>query len=161
VGVEFELHARKEYKSAADGFVREDRSPGDREQTEALVAAMDGALVYAIAMGREIDEAKARALVDAGPTRASGARDRGLFRPVAYDDDLPTLLGAPIADAGRWYVRRRAGLDRRPLFSRKKVIAVVEVHGAIASARSPLARAIGQVADADQVVADLRAAERD
>jgi protease-4 len=161
VGVEFELHARKEYKSAADGFTREDRSPGDREQTEVLVAAMERALVGAIAEGREIDEEKARGIVDAGPTRASVACERGLFDHVAYDDDLPTLLGAPIADAGRWYVRRRAGRDRRPLFSRKKIIAVVEVHGAIASTRSPFARALGQVADADQVVADLRAAERD
>ena len=164
VGVSVELHARKEFKSAGDGAVRDDRSPADRLQTEAMVSAIDRALVFAIAEGRGIDEAAARAIIDAGPTRASTAKARGLIDLVGYDDDLPALLGARITTAGRYLARRRSGRDRfsyAAMFRRRKVIAIVQVHGTIASGGNPLARALGPVATAEQVVADLRAAEKD
>ncbi|MEO7096926.1 MAG: signal peptide peptidase SppA, partial [Polyangiales bacterium] len=164
IGVSVELHARKEFKSAGDGAVRDDRSPADRLQTEAMVTAIDRALVFAIAEGRGIDEAAARAIVDAGPTRASTAKTRGLIDLVGHDDDLPTLLGTKIVSARRFLVRRRSGLDRfsyAAMFRRRKVIAIVQVHGTIASGGNPLARALGPIATAEQVVADLRAAERD
>jgi len=161
IGIDVELHARKEFKSAADRLTRESRSEPDRVQTEALLDAVDRALVDAIAQGRAIDPARAREIVDAGPTRASVAKERGLVDLLGHDDDLSTLLGAKIEKAASYFVRRRSGRDLRPLLFRKRVIGVVQVHGGITSVTSPLARALGPVADEAQVVADLRAAERD
>ena len=161
LGVDVEVHARKEYKSAGDGMIREQRSEADRAQTEAIIGAIDHALVAAIGEGRGVDPLAARALVDAGPTRASVAKERGLVDLLGHDDELPTLLGARLIPADRYLARRGAGRAPRPWFGRRKVIAIVEVHGAIASTHSPLARALGPVAAAEQVVADLRAAERD
>ncbi len=159
LGVDVELHARKDYKSAADGFARDNRSPGDREQTEVLVGALHDALLNAIAEGRGIDLEAARALVDAGPTRAAVAKERGLVDLLGHDDDLPALLDARIVPAGS-YLRARRATKLRPFFARP-VIGVVEVHGNITSGGSPLARAFGALALQEQVVADLRAAERD
>jgi protease-4 len=160
-GIDVELHARKEFKSAGDRLAREGRSDADRLQTEALLDAIDGALVDAIAAGRHVDVAAARALIDQGPTRASVAKARGLIDLLAWDDELPDALGAPIVPVGPWFRRRRAGLDARPLLRRRRAIAVVEVHGGIASTASPLALSMGPVALADQVIAELRACERD
>ena len=161
-GLDVELHARKEFKSAADGLVRSDRSPGDRLQSTAIVEAIDRALVSAIADGRKLDDVAARALLDAGPTRASVAKERGLIDLVGHDDDLEVLLGAKLQPASRYLEKRRALRDLRPLLPRRrKVIAIVEVHGTITSGATPLARAMGPVALEEQVVADLRAAERD
>jgi protease-4 len=160
-GVDVELMARKEFKSAGDRLAREGRSDADRLQTEALLDAIAGALIAAIAEGRRVEPEAARALIDLGPTRASVAKARGLVDLLAWDDELPEALGAKIVPAGPWFARRRAGLDARPLLRRRRAIAVVEVHGSITSAASPLARSMGPVAVADQVIAELRACERD
>ncbi len=160
-GIDVELHARKEFKSAGDRLAREGRSEADRQQTEALLDAIDGALIAALAEGRGVTEAAARALVDLGPTRASEAKARGLVDLLAWDDELPDVLGAPIVAAGPYLARRRAGRDRRPWLLRRRAVAVVDVHGAITSQASPLALSAGPVALADQIIAELRACERD
>jgi protease-4 len=161
IGIDVEVHARKEFKSAADRLTRDSRSDADRVQTEALLDGVENALVAAIAEGRAIDVSRARELVDLGPTRATVAKERGLLDLLGYDDDLANLLGAKIEKAARYFARRRAGRDLRPILFRKPIIAVVQVHGGITAMSSPLARAFGPVADEAQVVADLRAAERD
>lgn len=160
LGIDVELHARKEFKSAGDRVAREGRSEADRLQTEILVDSVDRALFGAVAEGRGLSPDAVRAAVEQGPTHARVAVERGLLDHVAHDDDLPTLLAARIVPASSWFARRRAGRDLRPFFPRR-VIGVVEVHGAITSARSPMAEAMGPVAMAERVIADLRAAERD
>jgi protease-4 len=160
IGVGVELHARKEFKSAGDRVARDDRSEGDRLQTTVLVEGVDGALIAAVAEGRGMTVAEVEAAIDEGPTHAKYALERKLVDRLAHDDELPTVLGAPIVLAGGWYARRKSGKTPRPLFP-KPYIGVVEVHGGITSGSSPIAGAMGPVAIADRVIADLRAAERD
>lgn len=160
LGVDVELHARKEYKSAGDRVARDGRSEADRRQNEALLDAVSAALVAAIADGRGVPEARVRGWIDEGPTHGEIARERGLVDHVAHDDDLPTLLGAPVYPAGAYAERR--GIGRSPFrLLRRRAIGIVEVHGAIASTATPLAQAMGPLAIAERVIADLRAAERD
>jgi protease-4 len=160
LGVDVELHARKEFKSAGDRVARDDRSEGDRVQTTVLVEGIHRALVAAIAEGRGMSVVEVDAAIDEGPTHAKYALERRLVDRLAHDDDLPTVLGAPIVRSSGWLSRRRSGKDARPLFA-KPYVGVVEVHGGITSGSSPIAGAMGPVAIADRVIADLRAAERD
>jgi len=160
LGIDVELHARKEFKSAGDRAARDSRSEADRAQTEAILDAVDRALVAAIAEGRGVDEQRVRGWIDEGPTHAEVARVRGLVDLVAHDDELATELGSRIVSAGAYSARR--GLGRGPYrLTRPRAIGIVEVHGAITSAPSPVARAMGPMAIAERIVADLRAAERD
>lgn len=159
-GIDVDLHARKEFKSAGDRVARDDRSEADRLQTEAILDAIDRALVSAIASGRAVDEARVRAWIDEGPTHGGVALQRGLIDHTGHDDDLPTALGARVFSATAYWARR--GLGRGPFrLTRPRVIGIVEVHGAITSGASPIARAMGPLAIAERVIADLRAAERD
>ncbi len=158
-GIDVDLHARKEFKSAGDRLARDSRSDADRLQTEVIVDAVDAALIAAFVEGRGVTEAQVRGWLDGGPTHAEGARSRGMVDLVAHDDDLPTVLGAQVVPAGPYFARRRRPLPftlRRP-----RVIGVVEVHGAIGSSDSPIGQAMGPVAVAERVIADLRAAEHD
>ncbi|MBI2392972.1 MAG: signal peptide peptidase SppA [Deltaproteobacteria bacterium] len=160
LGIDVELHARKEFKSAGDRVARDGRSEADRQQNEALLDAVFAALIAAVAEGRGVPEARVRGWIDDGPTHGEIAVERGLVDHVAHDDDLPTLLGAPVVPAGAYAERR--GLGRSPYrLVRRRAIGIVEVHGAIASTATPLAQAMGPLAIAERVIADLRAAERD
>jgi protease-4 len=160
LGIDVELHARKEFKSAGDRVACDSRSAHDRVQTEAILDAVDGALVAAIAEGRAVDEARVRGWIDEGPTHAEIARGRGVIDLVSHDDELATTLGARIFSAAAYWARRGIGHEPYRL-TRPRVIGIVEVHGAITSAPSPVARAMGPMAIAERIVADLRAAERD
>ncbi len=160
VGIDVELHARKEFKSAGDRVARDARSDADRLQTDAILDAIEGALVSAIAEGRGVTADRVRAWIDEGPTHAAIALGRGVIDLVSHDDDLATTLGTRIVRAAAYFARR--GLGRAPYrLIRPRAIGIVEVHGAITSAPSPVARAMGQLAVAERIVADLRAAERD
>ena len=160
LGIDVELHARKEFKSAGDRAARDTRSEADRLQTEAILDAVDGALVTAIAEGRAVDEARVRGWIDEGPTHAAIARERGVIDLVSHDDELATVLGARLFRGPSYWARRGIGRGAYRL-TRPRAIGIVEVHGAITSAPSPVARAMGPMAVAERIVADLRAAERD
>jgi protease IV len=160
VGIDVELHARKEFKSAGDRVARDSRSEPDRIQTEAILDAIDRALVAAMMSGRGVDEARARGFIDQGPTHGAVALQRGLIDHIAHDDELPTVIGARTFPATAYWSRR--GVGRQPYrLVRPRAIGIVEVHGAITGGASPIARAMGPLAIAERVIADLRAAEHD
>ncbi len=155
LGIDVELHARGAYKSAGDTFARTARSDADREQTSAILGAIDEALVDALAKGRGKTRAEVDAWIDAGPTRATEALERGIIDAVAHDHALVEALGAPLVPAGRYFARRA----RRSRSGRR--VGIVQVHGTIAKSSSPFARATGPLAGSAQVVADLRLAAAD
>lgn len=160
LGLDVELHARKEFKSAGDRVARDGRSDADRLQNEVLLDAISDELRRAIAAGRGVDEARVRAWIDAGPTHGELARERGLLDLCAHDDALPTVFGAPIVPAAGFVARR--GTFRSPFrLLSPRVIGIVEVHGAIGSTATPIGQAMGPLAIAERVIADLRVAERD
>lgn len=158
-GVEPEVFACGEYKSAGENLMRDSMSDAQREQLERLLGGLHDALVDAIADGRKLDRARAIALVDGAPYSADAAIEVGLADAIGYDDEVPGLVGLP---GRRALVDARAylGMRERPLFRRLRrppLVAVVPVHGTIAHAAGPL----GSFATDERVAKLVRAARMD
>lgn len=142
-GVEPEVLACGEYKTAGETLVRDAMSDGQREQVGALLDRFQEALVTAIAEGRGVSRARAVALVDTSPHHADAAVEAGLADGVAYEDELPRAIGLTGRGAARRMLVDAAAyraLRKRPLFRRLvrgPRIAVIPVHGAIAHAPGP------------------------
>lgn len=165
-GVKLEVAAKGRYKSAPEQFTRMSRSETDLEQTRALVDALDGELLQAIASGRAIGLDRAQAMVDRCPMLGTEAEASGLCDGVAHDEDLleevKGLAGSAkvpeLVPAGG-YLRAR---ELRPPFAwRKKSVGLVEVHGAIVDRGSPYLSHLERLAVQEAVVNDLRAALED
>ncbi len=159
LGVEPQVFARGTYKSAAEPFVREDMSPAQREQLNALLDSRYSLLVSALAERCGGDQVKAAQWIDEGPHRSNRALELGLVDHVVYDDELDGLLGAPEGENARVisaerYLRLKRPTRWRSLLPKPKV-ALVEVHGPIVSeARF----AFGAVASEESLARAIRAA---
>jgi protease-4 len=147
-GVVPEVYACGEYKSAGESLVRDSMSDAQREQLGKLLDRFDGALLDAIAEGRSVSRERARAIVDGGPYFGEAAISIGLADAVAYDDEIPALLGLPrtgkpgpategTVDGHAYLFAKQRRLLRR--VTRAPLIAVIPVHGAIAHASSQFA----------------------
>ncbi|AKT37359.1 signal peptide peptidase SppA [Chondromyces crocatus] len=170
LGVEPEVIARGEYKSAGEMLVRDEMSDAQREQSGALLDARYSDLVSAIAEGRKVDRATAARWIDEGPHGAAQAVGLGIVDAVAYEDELERVLGAPPRVPAARYERARRALRFRPLLPRP-VLGVIEVHGAIVH-RAPLTEVASPVrpglvpgvsiplASEERLVASLRAARQ-
>jgi len=157
-GLEAEVYARKEFKSAAEQFSRDSYSEANRKQLEALLDRLHAALLGAMADGRRIDENRARALVESSPYRAPDAVREGLIDALAYEDELPGHLesssGKPKLVKAAMYL----ALSRVMHFDRMwdgPRVGVVEVRGAIVSSSQST---VSGVADARRVGSAIRAA---
>jgi protease-4 len=161
LGIEVEVLSRREFKSAAESFVRDGFSEPNRVQTEALADALHHALVRAIVDGRRVSEEAARSFIDKSPARAREAVDAGILDAALYEDELLVKLrrdgdATPFARLVEFdrYVAARA---RRPrALRRRKRVAIVEVRGPITT-EAP-GQGASRVADVAHVSAALRAA---
>ncbi len=80
------------YKTAGETFVRDSMSPEQREQSEALLDDLYGALVDGLARGRGLTPAEVRDRIDAGPYTAPAALEAGLIDACLYPDELEEAL---------------------------------------------------------------------
>lgn len=158
VGVRFEKLAIDEYKNAFDQVVRQDMSPAQREQYDALLASFEQTFLGAIALARSKTVDAVRAFVDEGVTSAKRAHELGMIDRLAYEDELVSRFTQPLAEAERFLKLRVApvGASR---------VAVVTLLGAIMtgkSRRSPLPiPMVGVTAGSETLVRALRVAEAD
>ncbi|MBL8678830.1 MAG: signal peptide peptidase SppA [Myxococcales bacterium] len=161
LGIEVEVLSRREFKSAAESFVRDGYSEPNRMQTEALADALHRSLVRALVEGRRLSEDAARAFIDKSPVRAREAVDAKVIDGALYEDELLAKLRrdadplpfAKLVEFDR-YAEARA---KRPRFlGRKKRVAIVDVRGTITT-EAPSGGA-DRVADVAHVSAALRAA---
>lgn len=135
IGVVPEVHARGQYKTAAERLERASMSAPQREQVEAMVDGVYSEIVRGISTGRRVDEARARAMLDGAPYSGDEAVAAGLVDGLAYEDELAKRLGvdgkkARLVVAESWW---RPRLALRPgALQGSGVIGVVRVHGAIA-----------------------------
>jgi protease-4 len=164
LGVTVEVHARAEFKTAAEPFARESMSDAQREQTTALLATLDGQLRAALAARPRIGEAGVAALFERAMFTGQSAVDVGLADALAYEDELLDVLREGSAkpprlgSAGPYFRWKEARLFRR--VRPRPYVAVVEVHGAIglgvdAGPFGPRGAAL------EPLVASLRAARSD
>jgi protease-4 len=144
LGLEVEVQACGEYKSAAEPALRDTMSAPAREQLEALLWAMHNRLAEALRERRGLSEERIAALFDRGLVGAAEALESGVIDGLAYEDELGERLGlVPSAsqqvEAGAQgkfaasvpYVRVRTARLWKPVRDRPH-IAVVPLRGTIA-----------------------------
>lgn len=166
LGLKMEVASMGRFKSAPEQFTRADRSEFDRIQTEAIVDALDDAMLTGLSEGTRFDKDSAEALLRACPVVGTHALERGFVQGLTHEEDLvedvmatggfeeaPTLLGA--GD----YVD--AQTVRAPWRRNKKRVGVVEVHGAIVDQAPGFSGGGERMAVRQAVVDDLRAALAD
>ncbi len=102
-GFEFTPIRRGKYKSAVEPFTRENFSPENREQLQALFQTIWGEMLNAAAASRKIPPDQLQALVDKeGLIGVQSAKARGLVTDLAYEadalDKLRQLTGTTSKD---------------------------------------------------------------
>jgi protease-4 len=137
VGLEGDFLQVSPYKSAMDVLIRREMSPEHREMVTWLVKAAHTELEQAIAAGRSISEADARALIDHSPYTDTTAKQAGMIDGTVGEEDLPAHLGqagrpARLAD---WEIARRR-VRRGPVPRPGRFIALVRIEGEIVDGKS-------------------------
>lgn len=131
VGVEADMLAAGDYKTAVNAYTESAFTPEHREASEALLRDYYDQLVDGIAEGRGMTRARVRAVIDQGPFVAADAVSLGLVDDLLYEDELLERLaagGEPARLDFATYRRveaRSLGLDTGPR------IAVVYAEGVI------------------------------
>lgn len=131
VGVEADMLAAGDYKTAVNAYTESAFTPEHREASEALLRDYYDQLVDGIAEGRGMTRARVRAVIDQGPFVAADAVSLGLVDDLLYEDELLERLaagGEPARLDFATYRRveaRSLGLDAGPR------IAVVYAEGVI------------------------------
>lgn len=168
VGVEPEVFACGDFKSAGETLVRDSMSEAQRFQLEQLLTTFHDVVVKAIAEGRNVSLERASAMIDGAPYAPDAAVLAGLADGVSYEDEVPKAIGlADAKEEGSGKAKRlllpasayRAFM-KRPLFRklrRPPRIAVIPVHGTIAHASGPF----GSFSTDERVTRLVRAARAD
>ncbi|MEO1148339.1 MAG: signal peptide peptidase SppA [Cyanobacteria bacterium J06638_22] len=92
-GIGIQVIRAGNYKSGGESFVRQERSPEDREQTEALLVDLWDEVVTAVAAGRELEPSALQAIADQqGFLVATEAEEAGLIDGQAFEDEVLTEL---------------------------------------------------------------------
>lgn len=163
LGIEPQLRQRREYKNAADRIMRTEFTPEHEEAITALTGSIWAGATDAIAEGRSLTDDEVRELADRAPLGADEARHAGLVDALGHRDQvLADLRGrtrdadADLLFADRWSPRRTRTLPKRG----RKVVGLVEGHGAIVSGRSRGGAGGGRMGS-DSIAAALRAARED
>ncbi|MBX3234426.1 MAG: signal peptide peptidase SppA [Labilithrix sp.] len=158
-GIEPQVFACGEFKSAGESLVRDSMSPQQRAQLERIVESFHDALAEAIAEGRGVSRERAVAMIDEAPYFGRAAVDAGLADDLAYDDEVPVKLGlarvTDLVDAGGYLARVKRPLVRR--LGRASAIAVIPIHGPI----THVAGAFGALSTDERVGRMVRAARKD
>lgn len=107
-----------EYKNAGESFTNYGHSPEAREELEALLDDLYEQIVAAVAVGRDIDPARVRELIDDAPIDADQALESGLvdflYFPDQFDSRLEELVGeSPTKVGPRDYAGRGPRRGRR------------------------------------------------
>jgi protease-4 len=132
VGVRVDLLQVSPYKTAGDPLTRRGLTPEAREMADWLADAALADRVAAIAGGRRMDEAAARALVDRTPLTDEEAVAAGAIDAAVSEEDLPARVGGEVRSWGA--ARRRLPRPRpeRP----GRVVALLRIEGMIVDGRS-------------------------
>jgi protease-4 len=166
LGVLPEFHHVGEYKSASHRVLYPEMTGPQREMQDALVGSYYREIVGAIARSRGLSEAHVREAIDQGILAGEGAKASGLATTVAYEDDLPRLLGSerPARILPWAQARNRVRLPLRWRVTERDEVAVVQLIGAITPGESrdlpvPIPLLGPHLAGHETVIRALRTAE--
>jgi protease-4 len=162
-GIEADLEAIAEYKTAGDIFRRADMSEAHREMLNALLDSYYNWIVRTIAEARGLSVEDVTTAINAMPMRAAQAKEAGLVDAILFEDELEEHLKAPGAVV-TWEAAR-AWVKRPYRWHPRQVIGVISLEGGIVvgeSRRLPIPIPFfGVQAGSDTICRALRRAERD
>ncbi len=137
VGAQMDVVRIAPWKTAYDRLSRTEMSEADREQTNRLLDGWFEAMVTAISQGRVLGENQVRSLIDQAPLSAPDALDKTLIDGLAYEDELPALLGIADREARlQPYPRARRYLKRKPRPTSTHSLGVISLSGTILTGKS-------------------------
>lgn len=172
IGVQYEVGARHEYKTAVNTFTERGLTEPHREATGRIVESLNEQITQGIAERRGLTPEQVRALTDRGPFLATEALSEGLVDRLAYRDEVYTDLlnrfrtpesggDTPHLQFVSRYQRRHALAARVPSAQREDYIGLIPATGMIITGRSRRAPIGGPVIGSDTLAAAFRAARRD
>lgn len=132
LGLRMDLLQVSPYKTAGDPVTRRGLTPEAREMADWLADAAIGDRVAAIAAGRRMDEATARALVDESPLTDEQALAARAVDALVAEEELPARLGGEVRS---WPGARRRLPRLRPE-RHGRVVALLRIEGMIMDGRS-------------------------
>lgn len=137
LGVEMQVVRVAPWKTAADSFIFDGLTEEARAQYEWLLDSLYADIVESVGRGRRLEAETVRALIDRAPLTAAEALDAGLVDALAYEDELPALLGTEGRPARfRAYRRAHGLLYRRPKPPNAGTIGVISLSGTIMTGES-------------------------
>ena len=163
LGIKPNIHKIKDYKSAAETFIREDMSEPAREMRGWIMDEMWETLLETLAADRGFDEEKIVELMQHAYFTADEALDSGLIDRIAYWDELETELKGADEDAlrsvsqGRYAEVLRSKLD----LDGDKKIAVIHAQGIIIGRRNDVNPLLGLTMGHESIIAEFRRARLD
>ena len=168
LGVEFQVGARGEYKSAAERLTEHGFSGPAREALQRVAASIVEQLTGAIAQRLEIPAQDARALIDRGPFVAGEALDTGLVDALGYRDEVYAAVreaagpGAYLLYLGRYQRVRTLGERARKLPApAEDAVALIYATGPIRRGRTARSPVGGSSMGSDTMSGALRSAVAD
>jgi protease-4 len=168
LGVEFQVGARGEYKSAAERLTEHGFSGPAREALQRVAASMVEQLAGAIAQRLGVPAQDARALIDRGPFVAGEALDTGLVDALGYRDEVYTAVreaagpDAYLLYLGRYQRARTLGERARKLPTpAEDGVALIYATGPIRRGRSAHSPLGGSSMGSDTMSGALRSAVAD
>lgn len=168
LGVQMQIGARHEYKSAPEQLTERGFSGPAREATERISASVTEQLAAAIAERRGVSAERAAELINGGPYLAEQALVAGLVDVLGYRDEVYAAVrkrvgpDAALLYLGRYQRSRELSRRARTLAApRQESVALIYATGSIRRGRSGRSPVSGPAMGSDSVTAALRAAAAD
>jgi protease-4 len=164
LGIDLEVSARYEFKSAANQLAEREFTGPDRLQSQRLLDSLWEREVDGVARSRQLAPERVARLADSAPLLASEALDAGLVDRLAYTDEVVSAVKASVGPKSKLLYlsayKKRAGKGRR---SGKAVpVAVLRAVGEIhRSTTNPFGLRGGPILAADRLIPQIRAAAKD
>jgi len=165
VGVELEVLARYEYKSAASQLTERRLTDPDRLQHQRMLDSLWTRIVDDIASDRHLTSDRVRELGDRPPLLAQDALEAGLVDRLQFTDEALSLVKDRAGDGSQLLYlsayKKRAGRDRSRRTRTAPVAVIHAVGQIIRSSELPIGLTGGPVLSADKLIAQIRAVAKD
>ncbi len=164
IGIDVEVMARREFKSALSRLSERGFTAADREQSQRLLDSLWEQQVTAVASARKVAPEQVRRLANSAPLLASEALDGWLVDRLSYADEAISATKAAIGPkSSLLYLAAYSKRARKGRRNPKPVpVAVLRAEGEIQrSATAPAGLRGGPILAADKLIPQIRAAAKD
>jgi protease IV len=168
LGVQLEVGARHEYKSAAEQLTERAFSGPAREATEQVARSITAQLTDGIAEHLRISAEEAGRLINGGPYLAEEAVTNRLVDALGYRDEVYAAVRKQVGNdpvllyVGRYQrSKEMAGRAKQLTAPRQQAVALIQATGVIRRGRNGRSPLTGTAMGSDSITAALRAATAD